>query len=118
MARHKKEFNKKEFENLCKFMCTEAEICDWFETTDKTLNKWCKRVYEMDFSECFKKFSLQGKISLRRAQFRSAIENNNVTMQIFLGKQYLGQKDKYETQVSASISVDVEKELAKVLFDE
>ena len=32
-------------------------------------------------------------MSLRRAQFRAAIEDKNITMQIWLGKQYLGQRE-------------------------
>lgn len=36
-----------------------------------------------------------GKASLRRMQFKSA-EDGNVTMQIWLGKQMLGQRDKSE----------------------
>ena len=34
-----------------------------------------------------------GKVALRRAQWKNAIEKNNVTMQIWLGKQCLGQSD-------------------------
>ena len=37
-----------------------------------------------------------GKASLRRDQYRSA-QNGNATMQIWLGKQWLDQKDKNET---------------------
>jgi hypothetical protein len=36
-----------------------------------------------------------GKVSLRRAQYKNATEGN-VTMQIWLGKQWLDQKDKAE----------------------
>jgi hypothetical protein len=34
-----------------------------------------------------------GKVALRRAQWRNAIEKNNVTMQIWLGKNVLNQTD-------------------------
>jgi hypothetical protein len=37
-----------------------------------------------------------GKAKLRVAQLKSAIENENVQMQIFLGKNWLGQSDKME----------------------
>lgn len=37
-----------------------------------------------------------GKVSLRRAQFNLAVNGGNATMQIFLGKNMLGQKDKHE----------------------
>lgn len=38
-----------------------------------------------------------GKASLRRMQFKTA-QAGNTTMQIWLGKQYLGQKDKQELE--------------------
>lgn len=44
-----------------------------------------------------------GQGSLRRMQFVSA-QKGNVTMQIWLGKQYLGQKDKHESLLEAGES--------------
>lgn len=40
-----------------------------------------------------------GKMSIRRAQYTSALKGN-VTMQIWLGKQYLGQRDKQDLDVA------------------
>lgn len=94
MARPRKEIDQKQFENLCGLQCTEEEICDWFGVTDKTLSSWCKRTYGGSFSETHKRFRAPGKISLRRAQLRLA--EKNAGMAIFLGKQYLGQKDNPE----------------------
>ena len=59
--------------------------------TDKTLDSWCKRTYGVGFSEIFKQKRGVGKISLRRMQWRLA--ETSATMAIFLGKQYLGQKN-------------------------
>lgn len=91
MARPKKEINKKEFEKLCGLQCTKKEMCCFFDITDKTLESWCKRTYKKGFSEIFEEKRGLGKISLRRNQFRLAEKNAN--MAIWLGKQYLGQKD-------------------------
>lgn len=41
----------------------------------------------------------QGKASLRRLQYKAA-ENGNPTMQIWLGKQWLDQRDKSDNQFS------------------
>lgn len=79
------------FEKLCALMCTEQEICGFFGITDKTLARWCKETYGLRFSEAFKVYSMDGKISLRRMQFRLA--EKSAGMAIFLGKQYLGQSD-------------------------
>ena len=91
MARPKKELNKQQFEAMCGIQCTEAEICDVLDVTDKTLTRWCKETYDCSFSEIYKKKSATGKMSLRRIQFKLAEKNS--AMAIFLGKQYLGQKD-------------------------
>ena len=86
--------DKKQFENLCGLQCTLLEICDFFDVEDDTLNSWCKKTYGTTFSEVFKQKRGKGQISLRRMQWKLA--EKNTAMAIFLGKQYLGQKDKIE----------------------
>lgn len=90
-GRPPKEISKKAFENLCGLQCTKEEICCFFDITDKTLEGWCKRTYCMGFSEVFAIKRGTGKISLRRSQFRLA--EKNAAMAIFLGQQYLGQRN-------------------------
>ncbi|MGH8321600.1 MAG: hypothetical protein ACRESI_06570 [Gammaproteobacteria bacterium] len=51
---------------------------------------------EPKVSEAFDRGRLVGLSSLRRAQYANAVERMNPTMQIWLGKQYLGQKDQIE----------------------
>lgn len=99
MARPVKEFDKETFEKLCGLQCTEEEICDWFETTDKTLSRWCQRTYKMSFSEVRIKKAVKGKMSLRRAQFELA--KKSAAMAIFLGKNYLGQSDSVKVESRA-----------------
>lgn len=102
MGRPSKKANisKEEFEKLCAMQCTELEICAWFDVIEDTLNSWCKDTYEgKTFSEVFKIKREKGKISLRRSQFNLA--KTNPTMGIWLGKQYLGQKDKQEEESQA-----------------
>lgn len=92
MARPLKEIDKKTFEGLCGLQCTEAEICGFFDVTTKTLDSWCKRNYEGNgFSKVYEEKRGNGKISLRRIQWRHA--EKSAVMAIFLGKQYLGQRD-------------------------
>lgn len=95
MARPKVELDSKIFENLCQIQCTKDEICSVFECDEKTLTRWCKDEYGLGFSDVYKKKSKVGKISLRRLQWKSA-QSGNVSMLIWLGKQYLGQTDKQE----------------------
>ena len=65
-----------------------------FKVTDKTVTSFCDREYGLSFSEAFKKFSAGGLTSLRRKQFALALGGNgHPAMLIWLGKQYLGQRD-------------------------
>ena len=97
-GRPRKEFDKKTFEDLCSLGCSQEEIC-WFFRDEKgkpanidTLSRWCVRTYKMTFQEYFKKTGLMGlKIKLRRNQFK--LSEKSAAMAIFLGKQYLGQRD-------------------------
>lgn len=97
-GRPKKEIDQNQFESLCGLQCTLDEICGWFGVCSDTLESWCKRTYKMNFSEVFKQKRGVGKISLRRSQWRLAEKNAN--MAIWLGKQYLGQKDQVETTIA------------------
>lgn len=98
MARPRKEIDQKQFENLCGLQCTLEEICGWFDVCSDTLETWCKRTYERSFSEVFALKRGAGKISLRRSQWRLA--EKNATMAIFLGKQFLGQRDNVDVNVT------------------
>ena len=106
MGRPKKIIDKEQFETLCEMQCIQTEICSVLKVTEKTLIAWCKETYGDTFSNTIKRFSEGGKMSLRRKQLEVAI-NGNVTMLIWLGKQYLGQRDKTEyTENIASEKLD------------
>lgn len=93
-GRPRKNIDKQEFEKLCALQCTLSEVCSWFDVDDVTLNKWCKETYGTTFSEVFKVKRGIGQVSLRRHQFQLA--EKNPTMAIWLGKQYLNQRDNLE----------------------
>jgi len=102
-GRPRKEIDKKNFENLCSLQCTLEEIAGFFDCCEDTIENWCKREYDMLFSDVFKIKRQKGKISLRRNQFRLAEKNAN--MAIWLGKQYLDQKDKTEVSGVAQVII-------------
>lgn len=91
MGRPKKQISKKQFEELCQIQCTQEEICAVLDADEKTLQKWCKETYGKTFSQVFAEKRCGGRMSLRRKQWNLA--ETNSTMAIWLGKQYLGQKD-------------------------
>ena len=102
MGRPKKIIDQRQFEAMCQYQCTLEEICGILGVTDDTLNTWCKENYEgRTFSEVFKEKRCLGKMSLRRKQWKLA--DNNASMAIFLGKQYLGQKDNIEIENKESL---------------
>ena len=78
---------------------TITEIAAFFNCSDKTISN--------RFSDIVAKGKESGKAKLRDLQPNSAM-NGNVTMQIWLGKQYLKQTDKQETEISLPTEIIIE----------
>ena len=104
MGRPKKAIDITLFENLCQIQCTEEEIMQILDVTDKTLNRWCRETYGKTFSEVFQQKRELGKASLRRRQWKLA--EKNAAMAIFLGKNYLGQRDERAVDLSGKVDVN------------
>lgn len=105
-GRPKKQIDQKQFENLCALQCTEAEICDWFDCQDDTLNRWCRDTYGKSFSEVFRAKKGVGQISLRRRIWQHAEKNPSAC--IFLCKNVLGYTDKIQTDANVNIDSSVD----------
>lgn len=91
MGRPQKEINAEEFKKLCGLQCTLNDIAGFFDCSADTIERWCKRTYNATFADIYKMFSATGKVSLRRNQFE--LSKKSAAMAIWLGKQYLDQKD-------------------------
>lgn len=87
-------------DKLCLIQCTLDEIAMFFNVSPDTIERRCERENGMKYAEYHKRKSVGGKISLRRAMFRKAIDGDNATMQIWLSKQYLGMKDQLDTTIN------------------
>lgn len=121
MGRPYIQINWAEFDKLCGMHCTLIEIADWFGVSEDTIERACKREKGEGFADYYKKRAARGSVSLRRAQMQAALGSEprpvldddgrvlldkkgrpvfsrgkepNVAMQIWLGKQYLGQREK------------------------
>mgnify|MGYP001336775494 CR=1 FL=1 len=81
---------------MAKICCTQDEICSIFGFSEDTLDRRLKDRGFANFADFYKKYAGIGKQSLRRIQWQSAQEGS-VPMQIWLGKQWLGQADKAQT---------------------
>lgn len=110
VARPRKEFDQTQFEKLCAIQCTEVEIAAWFDMSIDTLNARCHETYGECFADVFKKHSVDGKMSIRRNQFR--LSEKNTAMAIWLGKQYLGQRDDsfYTPANPLPLTIKIEKD--------
>lgn len=98
VGRPPKDINWEQFEQLCAMQCTKDEICSFLHIGWATLDRHLQAKYGENFEETYKKLSASGKISLRRAQFRTAMEGN-CAMQIWLGKQVLKQREPDQDEI-------------------
>lgn len=85
------------FEQLCALQCTQDEMGGFLHVGGDTLSKRVQANYGEDYSTIYKRFSESGKCSLRRNQF--VLSKKNASMAIWLGKQWLGQKDMSREEV-------------------
>ncbi len=101
---------------LCSIQCTQAECANVLGVSQSTLQRRLDEETGDGFEPFFDLHSAEGKVSLRRAQFKAALgtpavkatettlavqaRQPNITMQIWLGKQYLDQKDKQDVVIA------------------
>ncbi len=114
-GRPKYEIDYKTLDNLCGILCTAEEISSILDIDRDTLTAALKRDGHGGFSAYFKKKSSNGKASLRRKQFKAALDGNP-TMLVWLGKQHLNQTDKSESKtdhVSSDGSMSSNKRLTE-----
>lgn len=81
----KKDISEKQVFELAKLHCTYEEIANILDISKGTLTNRFKQVIQKGYEDV--------KRSLRKKQLELA-RSGNVTMLIWLGKQYLGQTDK------------------------
>lgn len=84
MARPTKQLDERQIKELAEIQCTMGEIASVMGCSVDTL--------ENRYSEVIKEGRDHGKSSLRRMQYKKALEGNP-TMLIWLGKHYLDQKE-------------------------
>ena len=92
LGRPKKFVDLELVEKLATIQCTQTEIAATLGVSVDTLAR------NKHFAEIYKRGSDGGRKSLRRMQFESA-SKGSIAMQIWLGKQYLGQSDHMTSEV-------------------
>ena len=96
MGRPKKQLDYELVERLASKFCTQQDIADTLGVSLRTLHN------DALFAQSYTKGITNAKNSLRSKQFDVAM-NGNVTMLVWLGKQYLGQR---EPQADLSVPID------------
>lgn len=79
--------------------CTQVEAAAVLRVSERSLRRFFERYPEA--VEAFDEGSREGMASLRRVQWKQA--QVNPTMAIWLGKQWLGQRDKQEVSVDVTV---------------
>ena len=108
MARPKKQISEKQVTALARIGCTVAEIASIVDCK--------KRILELRFLPAIETGRVALSQSLKRKQVTMALKGDR-TMLIWLGKQYLGQREKHEvsgpdgeplgvTQVAVQVKID------------
>jgi hypothetical protein len=104
-GRPKKTIDGETVEELAAIGCTNTEIASIVRCSVDTLDRRFAEEMDKGRSNCKKR--------LRQVQMDAAL-GGNIVMMIFLGKQMLGQSDKIETNISASVNQDKEITTAEV----
>jgi hypothetical protein len=81
--------NLADLEKLCAMQCTDVELAAWFRVSLRTIQN---RRKQPKFAEHMERGRAQGRMTVRRAQFR-LLEAGNASIAIWMGKQVLGQRD-------------------------
>lgn len=90
-GRPKKQIDYNAVEKLANIQCTQEEIANFLGISVRTLQR------DDEFCRIYKKGQDNGKMSLRRIQYKLA--EKNTAMAIWLGKQYLGQRDNLSEEI-------------------
>lgn len=99
MGRKKVKIDYDTVKNLAKICCTQEEIASVMGCSVKTLQR------RKQFNKAYQDGLNEARASLRRLQWKKALEGS-VPMQIFLGKNLLGQRDKIEQQQEIAVHDD------------
>jgi len=76
--------------NLASIGCPDYEIASVLNVSARTLKR--------NYAEIIDQYKEKGKASLRKKMWDKAVKKDNTNMQIWLSKNYLGMKDRTQTE--------------------
>jgi len=98
-GRPRLEFDLRMVEDLGKIQSTHSELAAVLGVSVDTVERRLRD--DPEFCSAYEKGLENGKSSLRRIQWKAAL-GGNTTMQIWLGKQYLGQRDQARQELTGA----------------
>jgi hypothetical protein len=117
MGRPKANIDWHKVDNLLKAQCDGVGIAGILGVSPDTLYRACQEEHNIGFAEYSAQKKSEGKELLRGKQFQMAVEGDK-TMLVWLGKQYLDQRDKSdnhnENTDTSRIVVENEEQAQKI----
>lgn len=102
MARPKTVIDWNKVDKYLQAQCDGVGIAGLLGISPDTLYRACQEVHKMGFAQYSAQKKAEGVELLKAKQYQLAMEGN-VTMGIWLGKQYAGQRDKQEINQTLNI---------------
>jgi hypothetical protein len=93
-----KPINWEQFQELCSLHCTQSEIASFLKIDEDTLRRRVVSHYREEYAVIYKRYLEEGNCSIRREQ--RALAKTNASLSIWLGKQWLGQRDHEEVSTA------------------
>jgi hypothetical protein len=98
-----------QFRALAMLQCTISEAASVLKVKPRQLQRALEN--DLDLKEAWEQGIQEGRASIRRQQFKWA--ERDARMSIWLGKQYLGQKDQAEVTHNGMVEVTVRQQLTQ-----
>ena len=77
----RRELTRELFEELAALQCAEEEILGYIGTTEKKLERWCRKTYRRPRAEMLSMIRQDGLIAIRRASFEQLRKSATVISQ-------------------------------------
>jgi hypothetical protein len=110
MGRPRIQMEWDKIEKMAAIFCTAEEIAAIHGCSVDTIARRCEEEHGITFAEYLKQKQAFGRRSLRRRQYQKAIEEGDRVMLIWLGKQYLGQKESIDHDLSGPIEIKIDQD--------
>lgn len=108
-GRPRKEINLDVLAGACTVGCTAEECAGILGVSVKTIDRRLKEEGYAGFDDFFKQHFDKTKQALRHLQLQAA-KGGNTGMLIWLGKQYLGQRDKHDLGLEGGLTIQWSKD--------